>query len=227
MALVAGPCGASRFGGDLWLVGGPGFESRLSEVCLESLDELTAASRHPDQLSTQEDDDESLQDYMCNSQQPQSNKYNNVVNETMLDSQDSHVSEQPDIVETVPDSQVPDSQGSSQADTASSQKPAGSASSVSASKKRRQRKKSTAPAAAAISTRTTRSSTKTDDSRKQPEKNKGKKTKAKDIATCIMLRCGLCMDWFESEETEAGFWVCQTCRLLPANINTLLKENLL
>ena len=42
MALVAGPCGASRFGGDLWLVGGPGFESRLSEVCLESLDEGVA-----------------------------------------------------------------------------------------------------------------------------------------------------------------------------------------
>lgn len=32
------------------------------------------------------------------------------------------------------------------------------------------------------------------------------------------------MDWFESEETEAGAWVCQTCRLMPANINTLLEE---
>ena len=54
-----------------------------------------------------------------------------------------------------------------------------------------------------------------------------RKAKAKDTAsvnTTITLRCGLCMNWLESEETENGFWVCQTCRLVPANIRTLLDE---
>lgn len=136
---------------------------------------------------------------------------------------------QPENSESIPDSQGSDSgQGLSQEEKASSQtmvKLIGSAPGISASKKRKQRNARGKPPtanAAPPPRRTPRNEG--NPSQLQPTKVKKVKAKSRTSKPTVLLRCGLCMDWFESEETEAGAWVCQTCRLMPANINTLLEE---
>lgn len=54
-------------------------------------------------------------------------------------------------------------------------------------------------------------------------KKKKKATKQK-TAEQVTLRCGLCMKWIVTEDTEAGAWVCNTCRKLPAQVSSLLNE---
>lgn len=59
------------------------------------------------------------------------------------------------------------------------------------------------------------------------KKAKGKKApkgnKKTEIQTC-QLRCGLCMTWHKTTETEPGAWVCQSCRQLPAAVATISQQ---
>jgi len=205
----------------------------------ESLYELMSSRQlQQQQRASQDNDDEggSLHDYSYVSGQDVDGS-----NQTTLDQHQLQVHLPDNTGITVDDSEVIDPRTSTQVDKPSTSAQAvpprqtGSTSGISASQKRklrRGREKGVASSATAAtqSQRAMRSSTKTSAAdpgtppKKQPPKAKktnGKHTSAK---ATISLRCGLCMNWFESEETDAGFWVCQTCRLVPANINRLLNE---
>lgn len=120
------------------------------------------------------------------------------------------------------------------------------ATTISASKARKQiRKQKIRPTskpreapATRRSTRNTGSSSQTTINRVTPTKDsptKPKPRKAKNSQKVkantpakktdkVILRCGLCMLWFTSEDTEAGAWVCEKCRSVPTQITTLVQE---
>lgn len=72
--------------------------------------------------------------------------------------------------------------------------------------------------------------TPTKDSPTKPKPSKAKKSQKVKANTPakktdkVILRCGLCMLWFTSEDTKAGAWVCEKCRSAPTQITTLVQD---